>query len=47
VYGTCGGLYAVEQLEPLKFPSLFGTNRWLDVFFVKMGFKTLSSSNFD
>ena len=25
VYGTCGGLYAVENLEPLSFPSLFGT----------------------
>ena len=25
VYGSCGGLYAVEHLEPLTFPSMFGT----------------------
>ena len=29
VHGTCGGLYAVERLEPLTFPSLFGTNRYI------------------
>ncbi len=27
VYGTCGGLYAVEHLEPLTFPSIFGKSR--------------------
>lgn len=26
VHGTCGGFYAVEHLDPLTFPSFFGTN---------------------
>jgi len=27
VYGTCGGLYAVEHLDPLLFPPFFGSKR--------------------